>query len=1149
MSKKSQEAPKSKTDAQLEKLIAGLEKLKNEQENLTNELTKKGATAEELKKEIEKSEETRKEVNTWLQKLIKGEELTEDEVTKAKTLGLDFGVAGKKAPTPEPTPEPQPTPEPKKKVESSVDKKSRKAIEEYNKKYPQELKALNDEFQAKTAEIKKIAETLKTGNLAGKKLSEYKTEVATLQTRLTEISAEIEKKREESMKFETANIAGFEDVDLDKRVAGIGANAEAIRSKDEKDRTPEEKTYLAYADAVEKEAKRRGRSAEDLAQIERLTTELKKSPIKLTEHEEKLLVRKESKENREAVLAEYNKKSDEQNILAAQIAVLKKELFDADGNRVQAKGAKKAKNDALFESYKAKTAEWNAGDTDLQALAEKVKEVNKGYVGMDTKIDDVKLRREHKDVHQDAENRERRRKLFEKKTALETAELHIAEKVRDLNAKYSQFLDKDGNLIVELKDVKPEDRTKLEEYLIERETLSAERIDAGGKRTAYETEKATLFAELKETRERNLKAQLDKSRTEYTTAYAKHYGEMNDVKKWGINALKRLGFARGEVGMPKEIKALKDNYNEAIDAELARKRLMKEGMSEEESKAVIDRFRKKFTKFEEVKSEQEKINQMRMAAFDSDKNSSTRKALNLVKYGYLLLSAGAGAMTGGATYITSRVVGMVAGAFVARQVNKVLEKKWKEEDNMKNRIAELEKDFKTGNITPSEYDKKVQEIYRLKNGAKAMKKLIVLGTAFVAGMGAREGYDILADKGLAPSFENGDDVDGEKGDGTTPEGSEGGTANPPEEDGETIITPTDPGTDGPYPFTPEKPEFTISVEVEKGQGAISMFEDLQDELEAKYLNAEGNLIDPLNTPESVAHILSVTPEELAIEHGFWDLNADAAGGNGNESALIELHATLSIDQDGQLTFENPSSDPIILEDGDSTTPIEKFDGRFGDSNGPDDAHSDVNTDDREWKIAGDDSDDDPKIDENTDTRTWTIADHKPDDYPPADSVFDKPIDNTPGTEGAPGSDGTGNASETSVEGEANIETTMATDFIHEYAGDDFSLNAEGETAFANAVDIKMDEYFGTPDASGIDNYLEEYPLLTNPDYSAQEVLDILKENPANFEGSPIFEEIQNNDWILGDMAPETGESFTHYLLNSIYEDLNDDYKYSLPSSN
>ena len=91
---------------------------------------------------------------------------------------------------------------------------------------------------------------MKTGNLAGKKLSEYKTEVATLQTRLTEISAEIEKKREESMKFETANIAGFEDVDLDKRVAGIGANAEAIRSKDEKDRTPEEKTYLAYADAV-----------------------------------------------------------------------------------------------------------------------------------------------------------------------------------------------------------------------------------------------------------------------------------------------------------------------------------------------------------------------------------------------------------------------------------------------------------------------------------------------------------------------------------------------------------------------------------------------------------------------------------------------------------------------------------------------------------------------------------------------------------------------------------------------------------------------------------------------------------------------------------------------------------------------------------
>ena len=329
-----------------------------------------------------------------------------------------------------------------------------------------------------------------------------------------------------------------------------------------------------------------------------------------------------------------------------------------------------------------------------------------------------------------------------------------------------------------------------------------------------------------------------------------------------------------------------------------------------------------------------------------------------------------------------------------------------------------------------------------------------------------------------------------------------------------------------------------------------MFEDVQDKLGEKYLDANGNLIDPLNTPESVAHILSVTPEELAVEHGFWDLNADAAGGNGNESALIEMHATLSINQDGQLVFENPSSDPIILEDGDASTPIEKFDGRFGDSNGPDDHEGGVNEDEREWKILDDKHEDSYENNENTDTRTWTIADHKPDDYPPADSVFDKPIDNATGTEGTPGSDGNGNASETSVDGESNIET-ITTDFIHEYAGDDFSLSTEGQEAFNNLVNEKMDLYFGTADASGIENYVNDYPLLTDPEYTAQEVLDIMNDpqNASDFDGSPLFETLQNNDGILGDITPEDGEDFTHYLLRSFYEDLNDDYKYSLPSSN
>lgn len=1140
------ESPKTTpSDKTFKKLAKGLEKLVKEQEELAKKSSADASDIEKIRAEISENESKLTSAKGWMDKINRGEALSAEEILNASAIGLDLSFAGEKPTKTEPV-------KVEKKRVSKAESSSRKILKDFKEETLQKKEAWDKDLALYESKLKEIEAVLVTGKLpAGKKLSDYKSESVDLNNKIAAIKDEIAKRDKETFKIEAENAVGLNDKDLDAKVSEISKNAEAIRAKKESDRTADEKEYLKSADAIEKEAKRRGRSAEDLAQIERLTTELKKSPITLTKNESNLIEIKKKKESRETAIAQYEEAKKQQDILAAEIAALKAELFDGDGNRIVKTGKEKTSNDKLFASYTSKLAKWNSDDKQLETLATKVKEANKGYVGMDTNISDVKLRREFKDAHNDALNRERRRKLFEKKSALTAIETDIAQKILDLNKRFSKFIDKDGNLKVELKDVAPEDRLKLEEYLIEREAISAERLEAGVKRNAYENEKDALFAELKETRGRNLKEQLDKSRKDYTDKYAEHYSKMNGVKKWGINVLKRLGITKNEVGLSKEIKGLQNKYNGAIDSEIGRNRLMREGMSEEESKKVIERFRAKFIKFEEVKKEQALINKMRVDAFASDKDSAMRKfdeALlgknKKVTYIRLAVTSFAGVMTGGTSYLISKGIGMAAGMIAGRTMNKALDKYWKEEDIRSKSIIALEEDLKKNKLSPSEFDRRMREIERIRNRTLALKKAIVMGTAFAAGMGAKEGYQTLAEKGIAPSYQDTDNpksVEEPKGSESTGEG--GGVANPPEDQGGgNNETGTEGGTDnGTAPETAPAPieKFTLSVEVEKGHGAISMFEDLQEKLGEKYLDANGNLIDPLNTPESVAHILSVTPEELAIEHGFWDLNADAAGGNGNESALIELHATLSINQDGQLIFENPSSDPIILEDGDSSTPIEKFDGRFGDSNGPDDAHSDVNTDDREWKILDDKHEDSYEDNQNTDTRTWTIADHKESgietgsetneindndssttgntkDYPPAESMFGDPTAN----------------------------------FIEDH-GNDFSLNAPGQEAFNNLVNEKMDLYFGTPDASGVENYLNDYPLLTDPDYTAQEVLDIMNDpaNLSDFDGSPLFEAIQNNDGILGDIIPEVDEDFTHYLLRSFYEDLNDDYKYTLPPSN
>ncbi|MFZ1988019.1 MAG: hypothetical protein WAV21_03260 [Minisyncoccia bacterium] len=113
-----------------------------------------------------------------------------------------------------------------------------------------------------------------------------------------------------------------------------------------------------------------------------------------------------------------------------------------------------------------------------------------------------------------------------------------------------------------------------------------------------------------------------------------------------------------------------------------------------------------------------------------------------------------------------------------------------------------------------------------------------------------------------------------------------------------------------------------SVEVRTGEGAIGLFKHLQQQLQETYAS-----VDRATLPHSVQHMLTLSPQELAKEYGFYNPSAAA------ESALIPRGATLGIDPGGSLVYEAPTahgSHLMVLEQG-STASVTPFHGTMQDT--------------------------------------------------------------------------------------------------------------------------------------------------------------------------------------------------------------------------
>ncbi|MBP6912189.1 MAG: hypothetical protein KBB88_03255 [Candidatus Pacebacteria bacterium] len=122
---------------------------------------------------------------------------------------------------------------------------------------------------------------------------------------------------------------------------------------------------------------------------------------------------------------------------------------------------------------------------------------------------------------------------------------------------------------------------------------------------------------------------------------------------------------------------------------------------------------------------------------------------------------------------------------------------------------------------------------------------------------------------------------------------------------------------------------TLTVTVKDGKGLISMFQDAHDRFTAEYVH-DGEI--DASAPEGVKSFLAKSPVEWAQESGGYDMSADATGGNGLESILVQKGATLDIDtHTGSIIFHN-GADTQIIEDGDISTPVTTLEGKFMDTN-------------------------------------------------------------------------------------------------------------------------------------------------------------------------------------------------------------------------
>lgn len=145
-------------------------------------------------------------------------------------------------------------------------------------------------------------------------------------------------------------------------------------------------------------------------------------------------------------------------------------------------------------------------------------------------------------------------------------------------------------------------------------------------------------------------------------------------------------------------------------------------------------------------------------------------------------------------------------------------------------------------------------------------------------------------------------------------------------------------TEGPDTVlaTPETdPLTTLTITVKEGKGLISLFQDAHNKLSAEYIH-DGSV--DVDAPEGVKNFLSKSPVQWAQESGGYNVSADASGGNGLESILVQKGATLEIDtHTGSIVFHN-GADTQIIEDGDVSTPVTTLEGKFMDTNHSVDTH-------------------------------------------------------------------------------------------------------------------------------------------------------------------------------------------------------------------
>ncbi|MEA3304837.1 MAG: hypothetical protein U9Q15_03835 [Patescibacteria group bacterium] len=269
-------------------------------------------------------------------------------------------------------------------------------------------------------------------------------------------------------------------------------------------------------------------------------------------------------------------------------------------------------------------------------------------------------------------------------------------------------------------------------------------------------------------------------------------------------------------------------------------------------------------------------------------------------------------------------------------------------------------------------DKKLTEMHKSRDEKK--KRLVKIGTAVVVGGAGYAAADSLSQ--AQPDFMN--DAQNTFADNLHTEDAKAQSTETLAVDNTVKIDtpdankPDTPDTTDTTDIIPPKdttdiPEFKdmlggkeLSVSVEKGEGAIQTFQELQDGLTNEL--PEGIDLDNIEDhkealTENQYHILTTPAEDLAKEYGFYKPELDKVSGLGKESAVMYVGDTIKLDADGNLVFDRNGTETKLdhnygsqldwvktqeaiavgadFDTGSKDTFSNTFNGEFEDTNAPD----------------------------------------------------------------------------------------------------------------------------------------------------------------------------------------------------------------------